>query len=57
MPYEVGTSVNGADKTFKYVLGAVAAVAIVAAIVAVRRKAASLEERAEEAYPGPLPER
>lgn len=56
VPYEVGSSITGANKVLEYALGAAAVVAIVAAIVVVRRKAAALEQRAEAAYPDPLPD-
>ena len=56
VPYQVGSSINGANKVLEYALGAVAVVVIVAAILLVRRKAAALEGRAEAAYPGPLPD-
>ena len=56
VPYEVGSSINKANKVVEYGLGAAAIVAIVATILLVRRKAGQLEARAEAAYPGPLPE-
>lgn len=56
VPYAVGSSINKASHTATIVLGIAAAVVIVAGIVLVRRKAARLEDEAEAAYPGPLPE-
>lgn len=57
VPYEIGNTVNKASSSVDIALGVLAAVIIVATIVVVRRKAADLEEAAEAAYPGPLPER
>jgi membrane protein DedA with SNARE-associated domain len=52
--YAVGNSLRKASGTINLALGAVAAVAIVAAIIVVRRQAARLAAVAEAAYPGPL---
>ena len=54
--YGLGSSLKNASSTLNYVLGAVAAVAIVIAILIVRRQAKRLEARAEAAFPGPLPD-
>ena len=54
--YGLGNSINKASKTLDIVLGVVAVVVVVAAIVVVRRQANKLTEKAEAAYPGPLPD-
>lgn len=55
--YGLGNTINQASKPVDISLGVVAAIIIVATIVVVRRQAAKLTEKAEAAYPGPLPER
>jgi membrane protein DedA with SNARE-associated domain len=52
--YKIGDSLKKASGTINLVLGAAAVVAIVTAILVVRRQASRLESRAEAAYPGPL---
>ena len=54
--YGLGNSINKASKPVDIGLAAAAAVIIVATIVVVRRQAGKLTEKAEAAYPGPLPE-
>ena len=54
--YGLGNSINKASKTLDIILGVVAVVVVVAAIVLVRRQANKLTEKAEAAYPGPLPD-
>lgn len=55
--YGAGNAITRASHTVDIVFGAVALVAIVTAILVVRRKASKLVDEAEVAYPGPLPER
>lgn len=52
--YLAGNSLQKASGTINIVLGAVAAVVIIAIIFVVRRQARRLEAKAEAAYPGPL---
>jgi membrane protein DedA with SNARE-associated domain len=52
--YGVGNTLRNVSGTVNIVLGAVAAVAIVTAILLVRRQAGRLTAVAETAYPGPL---
>ena len=56
VPYKIGNAVHKASSTVDIALGVLAAVIIVAVILIVRRKAGSLADEAEAAYPGPLPE-
>jgi membrane protein DedA with SNARE-associated domain len=55
--YAAGNVIARVSTTLTIVLGVVAVVVVIAAIVVVRRHAGRLAERAEAAYPGPLPER
>ena len=57
IPYEIGSTVTKASSTVDIALGVLAVFVIAAVIVLVRRKANDLQEAAEAAYPGPLPER
>lgn len=57
VPYEIGDQVNKASSSVDIGLGVAAAIAVVGSILIIRRKAADLEEQAEVAFPGPLPER
>ena len=52
--YAVGNTLRHASGTINIILGAAAAVAIVTAILVVRRQAGRLTAVAEAAYPGPL---
>jgi membrane protein DedA with SNARE-associated domain len=54
--YAAGNGLKHASSTLNYVLGALAVVAIVTAVLLVRRQARRLEAKAEAAYPGPLPD-
>ena len=54
--YAAGSAISRASKTANYILGAIAVTVIVTSIVLIRRKANQLILKAEEAYPGPLPE-
>ncbi len=54
--YGLGDSINKASKSVDIALGVAAAVVVVASIVLVRRQASKLSEKAEAAYPGPLPD-
>jgi membrane protein DedA with SNARE-associated domain len=54
--YAVGNTLRNASGTINIVLGGLAAVAIVTAILVVRRQAKRLTVVAEAAYPGPLPD-
>jgi membrane protein DedA with SNARE-associated domain len=54
--YAVGNTLRNASGTINIVLGGLAAVAIVTAILVVRRQAKRLTAVAEAAYPGPLPD-
>ncbi|HEY3810067.1 MAG TPA: DedA family protein [Acidimicrobiales bacterium] len=54
--YSIGNTLRNASGTINIVLGVVAAVAIVIAILVVRRQAKRLTAVAEAAYPGPLPD-
>jgi membrane protein DedA with SNARE-associated domain len=54
--YFAGKAIERASSTISIVLGATAAVLIVAALVVVRRSISRLADRAEAAYPGPLDE-
>ncbi len=54
--YEAGNTFKHVSGTIGFVLAGVAVVVIVAALVIVRRQFARLANRAEAAYPGPLPE-
>lgn len=56
VPYGVGSSINKASHTVTIALGAVAAVAVIASILLIRRKAGQLAAAAEAAYPGSLPD-
>lgn len=49
-----GAALQRASATISLILGGLAAVVIVAAIVLVRRTMSTLAARAEEAYPGPI---
>ncbi len=55
--YAAGHAITRASHAVDIVFGALAVVAVVAAILVVRRKASKLIDEAEVAYPGPLPER
>ncbi len=57
VPYEVGGAVTKASHTVTIGLGAAAVVAVVGGILIVRHKARQLEDAAEAAFPGPLPDR
>jgi membrane protein DedA with SNARE-associated domain len=57
VPYEAGSTIATASRVADYVLGAGAVIGIVGGFLLVRRTAAQLAERAEAAYPGPLPDR
>jgi membrane protein DedA with SNARE-associated domain len=52
--YSAGSAISKASGTINLALGAAAVVAIAGTILFVRRRAASLAQRAELAYPGPL---
>jgi membrane protein DedA with SNARE-associated domain len=52
--YAVGNSLRQLSGTINIVIGAVAAVVIIATILVVRRQAGRLTAVAEAAYPGPL---
>jgi membrane protein DedA with SNARE-associated domain len=54
--YHVGNSLRHTSSQLNLVLAIVAGVAIIVAILVVRRQAKRLEAKAEEAYPGPLPD-
>jgi len=56
VPYAVGSAINKASHTVTIALGVAAVIAIIAAILVVRRKTSQLEDVAEAAYPGPLPD-
>lgn len=55
--YFAGNSINKASKPIDIAVGIAAAVAVIAAVILVRRQANKLTAKAEAAYPGPLPER
>jgi len=57
VPYEVGGAINRVSSKVGIALGVAAVVVIVAGILALRRQAGRLRERAEAAFPGPLPDR
>ena len=57
VPYTVGNSIKKASGTADTILAGVAVIAVIAVVWVVHRKASQLEEEAEVAYPGPLPER
>lgn len=57
VPYEIGSTINKASSKVDIALGVVAVVVVVGGIVLIRRKASALEDQAEAAYPGPLPDR
>jgi membrane protein DedA with SNARE-associated domain len=54
--YAVGNTLRNVSGTLNIIVGAVAAVVIVAVILVIRRQAGRLAAQAEAAYPGPLPE-
>jgi membrane protein DedA with SNARE-associated domain len=54
--YGIGHSIEKASKAVDIGVGVAAAVVVVTAIVLLRRQYKKLEDRAEAAYPGPLPE-
>lgn len=54
LSYGIGNSLRNASSTLNWILGGIAAVAIVVAIIVVRRQASRLASVAEAAYPGPL---
>src|ERR1700722_2431658 len=54
--YLAGPALERASGLISFILGGVAVVAIVAAIVVIRRQTDKLAARAEAAYPGPLDE-
>lgn len=56
LSYYVGSSLKSASKPVDYTVGAIAVVLVIAVILLVRRQAKRLEEVAERAYPGPLPD-
>jgi len=56
LSFYVGDSLKKASKPVDYAVGAAAVVIVVVAVVAVRRQARRLEQVAEQAYPGPLPD-
>lgn len=55
--YGLGNSINRASKPVDIGLAIAAAAIIITTIVVVRRQANKLTEKAEAAYPGPLPDR
>lgn len=57
VPYEVGGAINRVSSKVGIALGVAAVVVIVAGTLALRRQAGRLAERAEAAFPGPLPDR
>jgi membrane protein DedA with SNARE-associated domain len=56
VPYEIGNAINKASKYVDIGIGIAALVVIVAAVLLFRRQAGRIGEKAEAAYPGPLPE-
>lgn len=56
VPYAVGSSIDKVSSRVGIVLAGVAAVVIVAGLIYLRGQARKLAERAEAAYPGPLPD-
>jgi membrane protein DedA with SNARE-associated domain len=52
--YFAGNALQRASGTINWILGGVAAVAIIAVVLLVRREGSVLADRAEQAYPGPL---
>lgn len=56
LSYYVGNSLKHASKPVDYTVGAIAVVLVVVVIVVVRKQAKRLEQVAENAYPGPLPD-
>jgi membrane protein DedA with SNARE-associated domain len=52
--YLAGDALLRNSGTISWILGGAAVVAIVVGLIAVRRQAARLGDRAEAAYPGPL---
>ena len=57
VPYAVGSAMNRVSHSVAIALGIAAVVVIVVAFLLVRRKSDQLAAAAEDAYPGPLPER
>jgi membrane protein DedA with SNARE-associated domain len=56
VPYEAGNSVKNLSSRVGIALGVAAVVVIVAGFFYLRRQAGKFAERAEAAYPGPLPD-
>jgi membrane protein DedA with SNARE-associated domain len=54
--YLAGNAIKTASREANYVLAAAAVVVIVVVLLTIRKKVKQLEARAEEAFPGPLPE-
>jgi membrane protein DedA with SNARE-associated domain len=54
--YEVGNAIHKASTVVDITLGIAAAVVVIGFIVLVRRRAGQLSRKAEDAYPGPLPD-
>lgn len=57
LPYLVGSAIDRVATPVDIVVGVLAAIVVVVAIVLVKRQAGQLAEEAEAAYPGPLPSR
>jgi membrane protein DedA with SNARE-associated domain len=56
LSYYVGNSLKKASKPVDYAVAAAAVVLVVVAVLFIRSRAKRLEEVAERAYPGPLPD-
>jgi membrane protein DedA with SNARE-associated domain len=52
--YQAGNTLRRVSGTINLIVGAVAVLAIVAAVLVIRRQTAKIMDRAEAAYPGPL---
>ncbi len=57
VPYSLGSTVNKLSTVASFVFGGLALVAVVIAVLIIRRKTNQMVQAAELAYPGPLPER
>jgi membrane protein DedA with SNARE-associated domain len=57
LAYQAGSFLERSSRVISISLGSLAVVAIVAAVLIVRRRTESLAGKAEEAYPGPLEDR
>jgi membrane protein DedA with SNARE-associated domain len=55
--YYAGNSIEKASKPVDIAFGAAAVIVVIASIIVLRRQANRLTEKAEAAYPGPLPDR